>query len=100
MFEGNPNEQPLIKNEYENNLKAIEELYLQINKDLKNLEKIFNTDNNELPFEQNNYIKYKLNLKINFNKIFSLYKLFENSYRKFRFKIKNKKKIRKFKKFK
>ena len=50
MFEGNSNEQPLIKNEYENNLKTIEELYLQINKDLKNLEKIFNTDNNELPF--------------------------------------------------
>ena len=79
MFEGNPNEQPLIKNEYENNLKAIEELYLQINKDLKNLEKIFNTDNNELPFEQNNYQKYKNTLKANFNKIFSLYKLFENS---------------------
>ena len=79
MFEENNNEQPLIKNEYENDLKTIEELYLKINKDLKNLEKIFNTDNNELPFEQNNYIKYKLNLKINFNKIFSLYKLFENS---------------------
>ena len=79
MFEGNPNEQPLIKNEYENNLKTIEELYLQINKDLKNLEKIFNTDNNELPFEQNNYKKYKNTLKSNFNKIFSLYKLFENS---------------------
>ena len=79
MFEGNPSEQPLIKNEYENNLKTIEELYLQINKDLKNLEKIFNTDNNELPFEQNNYQKYKNTLKANFNKIFSLYKLFENS---------------------
>ncbi len=79
MFEENSNEQPLIKNEYENDLKMIEELYLKINKDLKNLEKIFNTDNNELPFEQNNYIKYKLSLKINFNKIFSLYKSFENS---------------------
>ena len=79
MFEGNPNEQPLIKNEYENNLKTIEELYLNINKDLKYLEKIYNMKNNELPFEQNNYIKYKLTLKLNFNKIFSLYKLFENS---------------------
>ena len=78
MFEGNKNE-PLIKNEYENNLKTIEELYLNINNDLKNLEKIYNSNNNELPFEQNNYIKYKLTLKLNFNKLFSLYKLFENS---------------------
>ena len=78
MFEGNKNE-PLIKNEYENNLKTIEELYLNINNDLKNLEKIYNSNNNELPFQQNNYIKYKLTLKLNFNKLFSLYKLFENS---------------------
>ena len=31
MFEGNKNE-PLINNEYENNLKTIEELYLNSNK--------------------------------------------------------------------
>ena len=94
MFEGNPNEQPLINNEYENNLKIIEELYLKINKDLKNLEKIFNTDNNELPFEQNNYQKYKISLKTNFNKIFSLYKLFENSeIENFELKNKIKKKL-------
>ena len=93
MFEGNTNE-PLIKNEYENNLKTIEELYLNINNDLKNLEKIYNSNNNELPFEQNNYIKYKLTLKLNFNKLFSLYKLFEN------FQIENSINIRKFKKFK
>jgi t-SNARE complex subunit (syntaxin) len=80
MFEQNSNqEQPLIENENEKNLKILEELYLKINKDLKTLEKIFNTDNNELPFEQNNYKKCKIILQNNFNKIFSLDKILKNS---------------------